>query len=160
MKVGDIVIVADLGELKVYKAAPRDLEAEAGLKPDHIKLDLVDARDYVKSHWKINDMVTDDAGRFKGGGQGRGAFTQGSVGERHGMEQKIEAEVIAQLAEDITQAVRDSGAQKWYLALPETVYKRVLDKIDPSVRGTLAKGVEKDLIKKDKNELPDVFRAL
>ena len=29
MKVGNIVILANLGELKVYEARPRDLEAEA-----------------------------------------------------------------------------------------------------------------------------------
>ncbi len=160
MKVGDIVIVADLGEMKVYRAEPRDLEAEAGLKPDHIKLDLIDARDYVKSHWKINDIVTDDAGRFKGGSQGQGSFTQGSVGERHGLEAKVEAEVIAQLAEDITEAVRKNVPKKWYLALPENIYKRVFDKVGTEVRASLAKGVEKDLVKQDKNKLPEFFKAL
>jgi hypothetical protein len=157
MKTGDLVIVADLGEMKVYKATPRDLEAEAGLKPDHVKLDLVDAKDYVASHWKVSDIVTDEAGRFKGGGQGRGSFTQGSVGERHGIEQKIEAEVIAQLAEDITSAVRDNAPGKWYLALPETIYRRVMERVDTGVKETLAKGLEKDLIKKGKNELLEFF---
>ena len=33
MKVSDMAIVANLGEMKVYKANPRDLEAESGLNP-------------------------------------------------------------------------------------------------------------------------------
>ena len=158
MKVGDMIITADLGELKAYRADPRDLEAEAGLKPTHFKLDLVEARDYVKSHWSINDIVTDEAGRFKGGGQGRGTFTQGSIGERHGIEQKVEAEVIAQLAEDISGIVEKSGAQKWYLALPEPIYKRVFDKIAPQAKTSLARGIEKDLVKTDKQKLPSFFQ--
>ena len=159
MKVGDIAIVADLGELKVYKAAPRDAEAEAGLKPDHVKLDLVNAVDYVASHWKVGDMVSDEAGQFKGGSQSRGGFTQGSVGERHGLEQKVEAEVIAQLASDISDAVAEHRPSKWYLALPETIYKRVLEKVAPAAKEKLFKGLEKDLVKKDKNELLELFRT-
>lgn len=157
MKIGDIVIVADLGEMKVYKAMPRDLEAEAGVKPDHVKLDLVDAKDYVQSHWKINDIVTDEAGRFKGGSQGRGSFTQGSIGERHGIEQKIEAEVIKQLAQDITEAVEKNAPQKWYLALPEPIVRRVLDHVSSAVQAKLHRCLEKDLIKTDKNTLIGLF---
>jgi hypothetical protein len=39
MKVGDLVIVAGLREIKAYKANPRTPEAEAGLKPNEVKLD-------------------------------------------------------------------------------------------------------------------------
>jgi len=44
MKVGDLVIVASLGEIKAFKANPRTLEAEAGLKLNEVKLDLVKAK--------------------------------------------------------------------------------------------------------------------
>jgi hypothetical protein len=80
MKVGDIVILANLGELKVYEANPRDLEAEAGLAPTHIKLDLVNDKNYIDAHKRLHETVTDQAGQFKGGSQGRGEFTQGSIG--------------------------------------------------------------------------------
>ena len=158
MKVGDIVIVADLGEMKIYRAEPRDLEAEAGLKPDHVKLDLIDAKDYVASHWKINDIVTDQAGRFKGGSQGRGEFTQGSVGERHELEKRVEEEVIKAIADDISAAIAANNPPKWFLGLPETIYDRVWAHVDAGAKGSLFYSVKKDLVKTDKNDLIDIFK--
>jgi hypothetical protein len=156
MKVGEIAIVANLGEMKVYKAAPRDLEAEAGLKPEHVKLDLIDARDYVATHWKLNDIVTDQAGRFKGGSQGRGTFSRGSIGERHTIEEEVEEKVIQQLAKDITDIALAKDTS-WYLALPETIYNRIIGKISPEAQKKLVKGIEKDLVKVDKQELVSLF---
>jgi hypothetical protein len=158
MKVGDIVIVADLGEMKIYRAEPRDLEAEAGLKPDHIKLDLIDAKDYVASHWKINDIVTDQAGRFKGGSQGRGDFTQGSIGERHELEKKVEEDVIKAIAEDINTTVAEQNPPKWFLGLPETIYDRVMARVNDAAKGKLFNSVKKDLVKTNKNDLIDVLK--
>ena len=156
MKVGEIVVLANLGELKVYEAAPRDLEAEAGLKPENVKLDLIDARDYVATHWKFHDIVTDQAGRFKGGSQGRGTFSRGSIGEKHTIEEEVEEKVLRQIAKDITDTIRDKNA-KWYLAMPETIYSKIIGKIAPDVQKKLIKGVEKDLVKSNKQELVELF---
>jgi len=159
MKVGDIVIVSNLGEMKVYKAAPRDLEAEAGLKPEHVKLDLINSRDYVLSHWSVNDIVTDQAGQFKGGSQGQGSFTQGSIGDDHHLKDKVEAEVIDAIAADISDAVDANDPEKWYLALPEMIYNRVMEKVSPAAKEKLSKGLEKDLVKADKNDIVEKFKA-
>ncbi len=158
MKVGDIVIVSNLGEMKVYKANPRDLEAEAGLKPHNVKLDLIDAKDYVASHWKIQDIVTDEAGRFKGGSQGRGEFTQGSVGQRHELEKRVEAEVIDAIAKDISDAVEANNPPKWFLGLSETIYDRVMEKISAAAKDKLFHSLKKDLTKVDKKDLVDIFK--
>ncbi len=158
MKVGDIVIVADLGEMKIYKAQPRDLEAEAGLKPDHVKLDLIDAKDYVAAHWKVQDIVTDEAGQFKGGSQGRGEFTQGSVGERHELEKRVEEEVIEAIAADIEATIAEQNPPKWFLGLPETIYDRVMAKVGDGAKGKLFHSLKKDLIKTNKNDLVDIFK--
>ena len=156
MRVNDIVILANLGELKVYQAMPRDLEAEAGLKPENVKLDLIDARDYIATHWKMNDIVTDQAGRFKGGSQGRGTFSRGSIGEKHTIEAEIEEKVVQEIAKDISELALTKNTN-WYLAMPETIYKRVIGKISPSAQEKLVKGVEKDLTKSNKNDLINLF---
>jgi hypothetical protein len=156
MRVNDIVILANLGEMKVYQALPRDLEAEAGLKPENVKLDLIDGRNYVSSHWKLHEIVTDQAGRFKGGSQGRGTFSRGSIGERHTIEGEIEEKVVQEIGKDISDIVGKKNA-KWYLAMPETIYKRVMDRISPAARERLVKGLEKDLMKSDKMELVEIF---
>lgn len=158
MKVGDIVIVSDLGEMKIYQAKARDLEAEAGLKPDHIKLDLIDTKDYVVSHWKLHEWVTDQAGRFKGGAQSEGVLTQGSVGERHGLEKQMEMEVIEMIAKDISDAIATNHPLKWYFGLPETIYNRVMERISAPAKETLFVSLKKDLVKTDKSRLIEIFQ--
>jgi hypothetical protein len=156
MKVNDIVILANLGELKVYEAMPRDLEAEAGVKPENVKLDLINNRDYVATHWKLHEIVTDQAGRFKGGSQGRGSFSRGSIGEKHTIEAEVEEKVVQQIAKDISDIVSEKGA-RWYLAMPETIYGRVIGKVSPAAQEKLVKSLEKDLTKTNKLDLIDLF---
>ena len=156
MKVGNIVILANLGELKVYEAMPRDLEAEAGLKPENIKLDLINDKNYIASHQKLHEVVSDQAGRFKGGSQGRGTFSRGSIGEKHTIESEIEDDIIREIAEDISNIITEKNAPA-YLALPDMIFKRVTERISPQAKEKVLKMVEKDLMKADKTELPELF---
>jgi hypothetical protein len=145
--------------MKVYRANPRDLEAEAGLKPQNIKLDLVNAIDYVEAHWKIKDIVTDKAGRFKSD-----ASSGGGIAEKHGIEQKIESDVIRAIAEDIARFVNEYNPPKYFLALPENIFKRVWSEVEslkakyPDVVNKLFRYIEEDLTKSDKNKLPEIFK--
>ncbi|BCD59856.1 MULTISPECIES: host attachment protein [unclassified Nitratiruptor] len=160
MKIGDIVIVANLGEMKVYKANPRDLEAEAGLKPQNIKLDQINAIDYVEAHWKVKDIVTDEAGRFKADAGKMG----GNAGERHELEKKLEEDVIKAIAEDIAKTVAEQNPPKYFLALPENIFSRVWQKVEglqakyPEAVNKLFRYVEQDLTKTDKNKIPEIFK--
>ncbi len=157
MEVGNVLILANLGEMKVYDAMPRDLEAEAGVKPKNIKLDLVDERNYVLTHWKLHEIVTDQAGRFKGGSQGRGTFSRGSIGERHSLKTEIEEEVVREIAKDISNIATNKNVS-WYLVMPNTIYKRVMNLVSPAAKEKLVKSLEKDLMKSDKMELVGIFR--
>jgi hypothetical protein len=156
MKVGDIVILANLGELKVYEANPRDLEAEAGLAPTHIKLDLVNDKNYIDAHKRLHETVTDQAGQFKGGSQGRGEFTQGSIGEKHSLEQESEEKIIRQIADDITSIINDK-ATRTFIAMPDMIFRRVLDNVSEEAKARIFKSIEKDLMKVDKSELPEIL---
>ena len=156
MKVGDIVILANLGELKVYEANPRDLEAEAGMAPTHIKLDLVTDKNYIDAHKKLHETVTDQAGRFKGGSQGRGEFSQGSIGEKHSLGQEIEEKIIREVAEDISSIITEKNSRA-FVAIPDMIFKRVFDHISSDAKAKIFKSIEKDLMKVDKTELPEVL---
>jgi len=159
MKVSDMAIVANLGEMKVYKANPRDLEAEAGLKPNFIKLDLINSFDYLAAHQKLGDVVTDSSGRFASDA-GSGA----NVGEEHNLENQIEENLIRNLAEDIAKTVESHNPPRLFLALPETISKRVkaeLEKLGakyPSLKKSLYRCLDEDLVKTDKMKLIDFFR--
>lgn len=166
MKINDIVIVANLGEMKIYKASSRGLEAEAGLKPNNVKLDLVNNFNYIDSRLKIGDVVTDSAGQFKGGGsQSRGGVSAGgisaggstSVGEANHLEIHREEEAIEMLAKNISEAIEENNPTKWYMALPQTIYGRVFDKVSTTAKEKLEKSVKKDLVKINKGELIEHF---
>jgi len=148
VRVGDIVIVSDLGEMKVYRAAPRDLEAEAGLNSKNLKLELIETKDYLLSHLKVHDLVSDQAGRFKGG----------NIGERHEFAKKVEKEVIKEVAKDISKTVSQNRDQKWFLGASETVYDQILEEVSKSAKETLFLGVKKDLVKTDKTDLIEIFK--
>ncbi|WP_200763745.1 host attachment protein [Nitrosophilus alvini] len=154
MRVGDLVITSNLGEMKIYKAEPRDLEAEAGLKPQNVKLDLINTIDYVEAHWNLKDIVTDEAGRFKADTGKMG----GSIGQRHELENKMEEDVIKAIADDISKIISESNPPKWFLALPENIFSRVYEKIAAEAKNSLFKYIEKDLTKEDKNKIPDIFQ--
>ena len=156
MKTGNLVILANLGELKVYEANPRTLEAEAGLKENEVKLDLVTDKNYIESHKKLHEILSDQAGQFKGGSQGRGSFTQGSISEKHSIEEKIEEDLIREIADDISALITEKGA-KTYLAIPSTLYNRVMERITPDAKAKIIKSVEKDYMKAPKSELIDLF---
>jgi len=157
IKVGNIVIVANLGELKVYEAMPRDLEAEAGMKPGNIKLDLIFEKRYEASHLRMHEEVSDQAGRFKGGSQGRGTFSRGSIGEKHSLLQEKEENVIGDIAQDISNIVSDKNVPT-YLAIPDMIFNRVMQDMSPAIKEKFKKTMDTDLTKVDKMDLVDLFR--
>ena len=151
MKVGDLVIVASLGEIKAYKAAPRTLEAEAGLKPNEIKLDLVKDIDVVEAHKKLNDLITGiDEGVKKAGFLNRAAS-----GEKHNLKEEVYKEAVKVVADDLDSIINELGGRV-FLALPATISNDVTEKLKN--RDKITKLIKKDLIKTDKNKLIEEFK--
>jgi len=151
MKVGDLVIVASLGEIKAFKANPRTLEAEAGLKLNEVKLDLVKAIDIVEAHKKLQDLITGLEGSYKPG------FLNKSVsGENHNLKQEIYKEAVKTVAEDIDLIIEELGDKKVFLSLPKVIANDVLENM--KYKDKIFRLVEKDLLKTDKNRLIDEFK--
>jgi len=151
MKVGDLVIVATLGEIKAYIANPRTPEAEAGLKPNEVKLDLIKAIDIVEAHKKLQDLITGLEGSYKPG------FLNKSVsGERHNLKAEIYRESIKTVAEDIDMLIEEFGNKKVFLSLPKVIANDVLSNM--KYKDKIYRLVEKDLLKTDKNRLIDEFK--
>ncbi|GAX86753.1 conserved hypothetical protein [Lebetimonas natsushimae] len=152
MKVGDLVIVAGLGEIKAYIANPRTPEAEAGLKPDEIKLDLIRAIDVVEAHKKLQDLITDTTGTtYK-----PGFLDRATSGEKHTLKQEIINEAVKDVAEDIDMLIEEHAQKKVFLSLPKIYAKDILEKIKN--KDKIFRIVEKDLLKTDKNKLPEEFK--
>jgi len=151
MKVGDLVIVASLGEIKAYKANPRTPEAEAGLKPEEIKLDLISAIDIVETHKRVSDLLDLDAGVKKAGFLNRAVS-----GEKHNLKAELYKEAVKAVAEDIDMLIDQYGDKKVFLSIPKTVARDVLAYVKNASK--IFRIVEKDLLKTDKNRLPEEFK--
>jgi len=151
MKVGDLVIVASLGEIKAYKANPRTAEAEAGLKPNEVKLDLIKAIDIVEAHKKLQDLITGLEGSYK-----PGFLNKAVSGEKHNLKQEIYKESIKTVAEDIDLLIEEFGDKKVFLSLPKIISNDVLANM--KYKDKIFRLVEKDLLKTDKNKLIEEFK--
>lgn len=152
VKNGELVIVASLGGLKIFEAKPRTPEAEAGLKEEEVKLELLSEKEYVEGHQKLQDVVSDQAGRFKGGSQGSGSFTRGSIGEEHNLEEEIRKSILKGIAEDINEAAKNAKG-KLFIALSEPIEKEVEAHLEASTKEKIAKVIKKDYIKVTKEDL-------
>jgi len=151
MKVGDLVIIASLGEIKAFKANPRTLEAEAGLKLNEVKLDLVKAIDIVEAHKRLQDLITGLEGSYK-----PGFLNKAVSGENHNLKQEIYKESIKTLAEDIDLIIEEFGDKKVFLSLPKVIANDVLENM--KYKDKIFRLVEKDLLKTDKNKLIEEFK--
>ena len=151
MKVGDLVIVASLGEIKAYRANPRTPEAEAGLKPNEVKLDLINTIDIVTAHKRVSELLDVDAGVKKAGFLNRAAS-----GEKHNLKDEIYREIVKTVAEDIDLIIEEFGDKKVFLSLPKTVSNDILNFMNK--KDKIFRLVEKDLLKTDKNRLIEEFK--
>jgi hypothetical protein len=152
MKVGDLVIVAGLGEIKAYIANPRTPEAEVGLKPNEIKLDLIRAIDVVEAHKKLQDLITDTTGTtYKAG-----FLDRATSGEKHTLKQEVLNEIIKTVAEDIDMLIEEYAKKKVFLSLPKIYAKDILQNLKN--KDKIFRVVEKDLLKTDKNKLIEEFK--
>lgn len=152
IKTGDQIITVSMGELKVYQANPRTLEAEAGIKEYEVKLDLIQAEDYIAAHKRLGDIVSDDAGQFRNSDRAGGNFTPKSVGEDHNLEEEIAGRILREIAEDIDTIASKSDAPL-FLTVPEPIEKELLDLLKEITKERLVKTLPKDYIKLDKETL-------
>ena len=146
--VGDKVVTVNRGELKVYVANPRTLEAEAGLKEDEVKLDLELDKDYIQAHKKLQDLVSDEAGRFKGDTQKNGA----SIGEEHNLELEVQKRIYKDIANDLEEILKEAP-KRVFLTINEEFANEVLNEVDKTLQEKIAKVIKKDYVKLDKEEL-------
>lgn len=174
MVAGEIVIVADLGQFKAYKAQERmpDAmrlerggkytvidEAKIGQASENVKLDLIKDIDYIDAHKSLRDVMSDEPGQWQGG---KNPFSAQGVGPRsHGqdhLEEDIERRIVKALVGDISDLIKKEGPSGWYLALPEKIYNPVLEGLDKTIKTTLKISLAKDLTKVHRSDLVDFFK--
>lgn len=147
-----LIIVGDMGEIKVYRIYeetvidPKDSahtshKHNKGTLIEALRTELITAIDFVDSHKKISEEVTDKVGRNKA------PHGAGVSGEPHNLKLEIEHRLLKELAEEIMRIVRREDPKQWHLAFPAEHNKALLDRIDPDVSAKLGKNIPEDLTK-------------
>jgi len=150
MKLEDtLIIVADLGELKVYKPIKHEAIVNNGheLKVSW-SLDLLTDLDYIAPHKKVHDIVTDKAGNFK----------HGNV-EDNKVKDTIEQRTLKDVADDITKVVANIQPKQLFLAFPKEHHPQLMEALPADIKSLVKKDLAADLIKEDKNKILDHFQS-
>ncbi len=140
-----MVIIADLGELKVFKVKKHEGIVGNELKISY-SLELINDLDYIAAHKKISELVSDKAGNFKGGNL-----------EDNKIEDQIEKRTIKDIATDIDSIVNKEKPKQLFLAFPKEANRQLLDTISQETKNIIVKNVKLNLIKEDKNKILSFF---
>jgi len=132
-----LVIVANLGRLKVYRVA----KAAPGRGQ---KLDLVEDINFINAHTRFRDMVTDQAGRY---GIDTGNAYLKSDYEAQGAKREIQRRSVREVAEEIDRVLDEEEPEGWYLAAAPEHHDAILAEIRPDHRERLVWSVYADLVK-------------
>jgi hypothetical protein len=152
-----ILVLADLGQLKAYRVAEvlgtdRHEVSQVGHKQRRgtqktsVALDLITDIDYLMSHRKTRELVSDQAGRFGT-----------STGEPHNVRTEHNKQTMKAISEDICSLIEKESPASWYLAFPKETHKALAGMLNERVKKNLNKVVPCDLTKTAKNKLLEHF---
>ena len=145
-----LIIVADRGSLKAYRVDETPTRGAS--------LQLVQAFEIPDAHWRYDDKLTDQAGRFPvSDGNGRHA---NSIAERTALETENEKRICKQLAEHIAEIVKREAVEGWSFAAPASIHGVITDQLPAPIRNRVVEHVKSDLVKIEPVKLLSHFRSL
>ncbi len=164
---GSIIVVADLGELKAYRVdefigTDRHESAEVshiqhhGTEKEATVLELVAHINYLESHGKSAEHVSDQAGRF-GENMGASMGEAHETGEAHNTALERDRRILKAISEDIKTIIEKESPRSWYLAFPKDKHNKLGEMLSADIRKTLRKSVPSDLTKMKTSELLSHF---
>jgi hypothetical protein len=132
-----IIICTNSGRLRAFRISQPETEVDPGNQIQEIASETFD-----DGPQKVGQINSDKAGRFRQDGNPGMAH-----GEDQGLAREEERRLIQQLAEKITSLVQAEGDDRWSLAAPGTINSRVVDELEPAVRGKLVDNQNHDFTK-------------
>jgi len=156
-----LLIVGNLGELKIYKvkkeldiARQDDFHTShkhyKGKIVEHLSFNELCDEAFIDAHKKISDIVTDKQGHFEG------AFG-GESGDGPKIELEIENRLLKLIIDHINKVLAKEEYDRWFFAFPKEHFGRVLNAIDDQFKAKLAKSIEENLVKKSPQDIVEEF---
>jgi hypothetical protein len=146
MKLEDtIVIVGNQGELKVFKINKYERTIKGEIKIDY-NLETLNTLDYIDSHKKLQDIVTDQAGRFGD-----------NTDEEHELENERKKKVLKEIAEDIDSINTKLKPTRVFLSFTKEYMPKLLDELSKESKEVLMKTIPLDLVKTPQDKILEYF---
>ncbi len=140
-----MVIVADLGELKVYNVKKSEGMVGNEMKISHA-LEVINNIGYIDAHKKMGEVMSDSAGNFAG-----------SAGEEHNRENERKRRSLKDVADDIDAIVENEKPKQLFMAFPGDSLSKLLDGLSQNTKSVLTKTASSNLVKTDKNKILSHF---
>ncbi|MDQ6622349.1 MAG: host attachment protein [Verrucomicrobiota bacterium] len=151
MSPASLVVVADRGSVKAYRVNDTPTRGPS--------LQLLRAFDLTAAHGRMQDKLTDQAGRFSAGMGGNG--THSGTAERSGIDIETDRRIHKQLADQIADVwKKETPGAGWSLAAPASIHSAIVDLLPHEVRDRIVEHVRADLVKIDASDLAPRFRSL
>lgn len=154
---GSILVLGDLGQLKAYRVAEvKGTDRQESMQVSHVQhrgtpksssvLELITDIDYIASRKKEDELVSDQAGRFRN-----------SIGEEHNRESERDRRTLSAISEDIETIIEKESPSSWYLAFPKDTHNELHAMLSETVKKNLKKVLPSDLTKTAKEKLLSYF---
>ncbi|MEP7015961.1 MAG: host attachment protein [Verrucomicrobiota bacterium] len=147
-----LLIVTDRGSLKAYRVDQTPTRGPS--------LHLVQAFDLTDAHGRMNEKVTDMAGRFRGTNGAGAHHGQASIAEDTHLETERHRRNEKQLADEIVKLLSNNKTEGWSFAAPAEIHGAIVDLLPAPVRDRIVEHVKSDLVKTEPAKLISRFRSL
>lgn len=151
-----MVIVADLGELKAFNVKRSEGMVGNELKVSH-SLEMLNDINYIDAHKKVQDIVTDSAGRLGSSVSPYAGIAGSSIGENHNLQAERKKRSLKDVANDINMIVKNEKPKQLLLAFPQELNGQLMDALAAETKKVLAKNVASDLINTPTSEILSHF---
>lgn len=141
-----MVIVADLGELKAFNVKRSEGMVGNELKVSH-SLEMLNDISYIDAHKKVQDIVSDSAGRLGSSVAPHAGKAGSSIGENHNLQTERKRRSLKDVAHDINEIVKNEKPNQLLLAFPQELNAQLVDALTQETKNVLVKNVASDLIK-------------
>lgn len=151
-----MVIVADLGELKAFNVKRSEGMVGNELKVSH-SLEMLNDISYIDAHKKVQEIVSDSAGRLGSAVAPHAGKAGSSIGENHNLETERKRRSLKDVANDINLIVKNEKPKQILLSFPQELNGQLMDALAPETKKVLAKNVASDLINTPTSEILSHF---
>lgn len=143
-----LVVVLDLACMHGYRVRRSEVNGGERLEP------IVSYR-IDDAHAKFGDRLTDQAGRFPGGGAGNMG-----QGQDHNGQSEVKRRLLRAMGDRVNQLLKSEPCDIWYLAASKEINHRIVELLDRDVRQRLRKNLAADLTKLPMTEVLGHFAAV